>query len=58
MHFDDAISEADLFPGELAPTYYCESCGKELGYPPQTGRCWDCELESEDEREPVETSHR
>lgn len=48
MNPRDAISESDFYdPRDLAPVYYCEDCGKELHYPPESGCCWDCELTHE-----------
>lgn len=44
MNPADVISAADLDGGDFAgPTYYCETCGKEISYPAATGRCATCD---------------
>jgi hypothetical protein len=39
----DAISAADLEPGDWVPTEYCEGCGQEMPNPTDSGRCALCE---------------
>lgn len=48
MNPRDAISATDLEGGDWTPTYFCEDCGKELHYPPATGRCDACDDERAD----------
>lgn len=50
MHPNDALSEADVYPSEWVPIYYCEACGCELHFPPESGCCYPCELKREDEQ--------
>lgn len=47
MNAFNAISSNELDNAEWVPTYYCETCGKELHHPPATGNCDDCDEQRE-----------
>lgn len=48
MNLGDRLFDGDGEPVGGCPVYFCEICGKQIDYPCESGKCWPCEVNTDE----------